>query len=47
MENVWIIGAGGIAIEYAKVLDALGVNYIVIGRGQKNAEYSVRKFISL
>ena len=40
MDNIWIIGAGGIAIEYAKVLKALGRDFIVIGRG----ETSARKF---
>jgi predicted dehydrogenase len=40
MERIWIIGAGGIAIEYAKVLKALGKDFIVIGRGEESA----RKF---
>ena len=39
-KRIWIIGAGGIAIEYAKVLKALGKEFIVIGRG----EDSGRKF---
>lgn len=38
MPKVWIIGAGGIAQEYAKVLTALGFDYLVIGRGEKSAE---------
>lgn len=37
MEKIWIIGAGGIAIEYAKVLKALGREFIVIGRGEVSA----------
>jgi len=39
-DTIWIIGAGGIAIEYAKVLKALDRDFIVIGRG----ETSARKF---
>lgn len=35
--NIWIIGAGGIAQEYAKVLNSLGLNYTVVGRGEKSA----------
>lgn len=38
MENIWIIGAGTIAKEYAKVLSALNKEYIVIGRGEESAE---------
>lgn len=37
MEKIWIIGAGGIAQEYAKVLNALGYKYEVIGRGANSA----------
>lgn len=35
--NIWIIGAGTIAQEYAKVLNSLGYDYIVIGRGKQSA----------
>lgn len=38
MNKLWLIGAGSIAKEYAKVLNALGKEYIVIGRGKKNAD---------
>lgn len=38
MEKIWIIGAGGVAIEYAKVLKALGHDFIVIGRGHEKAK---------
>lgn len=38
MEKIWIVGAGGIAIEYAKVLKALGKDFIVIGRGEDSAK---------
>lgn len=34
---VWIIGAGNIAAEYDKVLTALGVEFITIGRGEESA----------
>ena len=37
MANIWIIGAGGIAIEYTKVLKALDKEFITIGRGHKSA----------
>jgi len=37
MENIWIIGAGEMTIEYVKVLQELNKNFIVIGRGEKNA----------
>ena len=35
---IWIVGAGGIAIEYAKVLKALDRDFIVIGRGETSAK---------
>lgn len=38
MEKIWIIGAGSIAIEYAKVLKALGKDFVVIGRGEVSAQ---------
>ena len=34
---IWIIGAGAIAREYAKVLKALGKEFICIGRSEKSA----------
>jgi len=36
-ENVWLIGAGKMAIEYAKVLAALDIVPTVIGRGEVSA----------
>lgn len=37
-ENMlWLIGTGNMAIEYAKVLKALKVKFLVIGRGKKSA----------
>ncbi len=37
-KNIWLIGTGYMAIEYAKVLNALNCDYKVIGRGEKNAK---------
>ena len=37
MANIWIIGAGAIAQEYAKVLTALGYQFLIIGRGEEKA----------
>ena len=36
-EKVYLFGAGYMAIEYAKVLDALKIEYEVIGRGKESA----------
>jgi predicted dehydrogenase len=38
MAKIWIIGAGGIAIEYTKVLKALGKEFVTIGRGHEKAQ---------
>ncbi|MCE9540507.1 MAG: gfo/Idh/MocA family oxidoreductase [Bacteroidetes bacterium] len=38
MKNIWLVGTGYMAIEYAKVLKALDVNFVTVGRGEKNAE---------
>lgn len=35
--NIWLIGAGPMAIAYAKVLQAQQIDFITIGRGEKNA----------
>jgi predicted dehydrogenase len=37
-KNIWIIGTGFMAIEYAKVLKSLQCNFIVIGRGYDNCK---------
>lgn len=34
--KIWIIGAGKIAQEYGKIVEALGYEYDVIGRGENN-----------
>lgn len=36
--EIWIVGAGLMAIEYGKVLNNLGVDYIIIGRNQENCQ---------
>jgi len=38
MNSVWLIGAGGMAQDYIKVLDGLDQKFIVIGRGEESAE---------
>jgi len=42
MNKIWLVGTGKIAIEYAKVLKDLDVEYIAIGRGKTNVD----KFIT-
>lgn len=37
MENIWLIGAGPMAQDYIKVLEALKTNFTVIGRGEETA----------
>lgn len=34
---IWLIGAGGMSVDYSKVLDGLNENYVVIGRGEQSA----------
>ena len=36
---IWLVGAGYMAIEYAKVLDALKREFVTIGRGDSSADY--------
>ena len=36
---IWLIGSGAMACEYAKVLEGLNKEYLVIGRGKSSAEY--------
>lgn len=38
MNEIWLIGTGNIAIEYAKVLQDLNVKFIAIGRGKTNVD---------
>ena len=36
--TTWLVGAGAIAVAHARVMSALGVDFTVIGRGEKTAE---------
>ncbi|MDN3614822.1 Gfo/Idh/MocA family oxidoreductase [Vibrio gallaecicus] len=35
---IWLVGAGLMSVDYAKVLDAQQCDYLVIGRGQSSAD---------
>ena len=37
-KNVWLVGAGSMALEYTKVLAALNITTTVIGRGETSAQ---------
>lgn len=37
-KNIWLIGSGYMAIEYAKVLKDLNVSFLTIGRGNESAK---------
>ena len=37
VRNIWLIGAGYMAVEYAKVLQEMNVPFKVAGRGIKSA----------
>lgn len=37
-KNVWLIGAGTMAVDYVKVLQALKLEFSIIGRGEKSAK---------
>jgi predicted dehydrogenase len=41
--KIWLIGTGRMAIEYAKVLQALDKEFFVIGRGAKNCDMFASK----
>ncbi len=36
--KIWLVGAGGIGYEYARVLSSLKQDYLVIGRGEASAQ---------
>lgn len=36
--KVWLIGAGGMAVDYVKVLTALNISFEIIGRGEDSAK---------
>lgn len=37
-KNVWLIGSGGMAVDYVRVLQALELEFSIIGRGEKSAK---------
>ena len=37
-KHVWLIGAGQMAISYSAVLEAMGADLTVIGRGKKSSD---------
>jgi predicted dehydrogenase len=37
-KNIWLIGSGGMAIDYVKVLQALELEFSIIGRGAQSAK---------
>jgi predicted dehydrogenase len=43
MKNIWLIGAGGMAQDYIKVLNDLDVNLTVVGRGEESAKLCEEK----
>lgn len=38
MSDIWLVGAGGMARDYARVLKGLGCTFDVIGRGDRSAQ---------
>ena len=38
MQTIWLVGAGPMAKDYIKVLEALDTDFTVIGRGEKTAK---------
>lgn len=36
-KDVILVGAGEMAVEYSKVMTAMGINYIIVGRGEESA----------
>lgn len=43
MNQVWLIGAGGMARDYSRVLAAQQVDHAIIGRGEASAEETEKK----
>jgi predicted dehydrogenase len=37
-KRIWLIGTGSMAVEYSKVLDALKIDYLVVGRSENRCE---------
>lgn len=44
MKKCWLVGAGYMGEEYAKVLKSLEVNFLVIGRGKSNVDKIINEF---
>lgn len=42
-QKVWLVGVGNMGVEYAKVLESQGVDFIAIGRGEKNVNAFMEK----
>lgn len=43
IKDVWLIGSGAMAVEYAKVLLAMQVPFKVIGRGKDSADQFMKQ----
>lgn len=43
MNHIWLIGAGGMALDYIKVLKSLKKEFTIIGRGEKSARMCQEK----
>lgn len=41
--KIWLVGAGGMAVDYVKVLQAQNIEFDVIGRGKQSAELFSKK----
>ena len=42
-EKIWLIGSGGMSVDYAKVLSSLQADVVVIGRGAASAQAFMEK----
>ena len=49
--NLWLVGAGNMAYQYGKVLNAIGADYRIVGNGYENARAyrrnSIETFITV
>jgi predicted dehydrogenase len=43
MNNIWLVGAGAVAIAHSKVMTALRVDYSVVGRGKESADFFTKE----
>ena len=44
-KKIWIVGSGNIGLEYARILSVLGVDFVVIGRGEASAAVFERSML--